>query len=226
MRLRNRRAWIDTVDFGRYSSREQMIFRIGVLAYGSLIDEPGKELEPLIRGRILNVTTPFPVEFARSSSSRDGAPTLVPIEDGGAQVTGVILVLDSTVEIQRAEDFVWRRETRNKCSDKHYSRHANPGPNTIAVERIRDFADVEIVLFTKIGANIKNRTPEHLADLAIRSARTEAGAKRKDGISYLISVKKQGIKTPLMPDYEAAILQKTKALTLDEAYRKIRQGDA
>jgi hypothetical protein len=47
-----------------------------------------------------------------------------------------------------------------------------------------------------------------------------------DGISYLISVKKQGIHTPLMPAYEAAILQKAKAQTLEEAYDKVRCGDA
>ena len=199
---------------------------IGILAYGSLIDDPGKELEPLIRNRISDVITPFSVEFARSSSSRDGAPTLVPIEDGGAQVLGVILVLDPTVEVQRAEDLVWRRETRSECSDKHYSRPANPGPNTVVVEKLRNLANVETALFTKIGANIKNRTPQYLADSAICSARREAGAKRMDGISYLISVKKHGIQTPLMPGYEATILQKAKAQTLEEAYDKTRSGDA
>jgi cation transport regulator ChaC len=200
--------------------------RIGILAYGSLIDDPGKELEPLIRERIPNVQTPFSVEFARSSSSRDGAPTLVPVEDGGAQVQGVIIVLDPRVEVRRAEDLLWRRETKNECSDEQYDPSANPGPNTVVVKHLQNLANVETVLFTKIGANVKNRTPEHLADLAICSARKEAGAKRMDGISYLISIKKQRIQTPLLPDYEAAILQKTKAQTLDEAYDKIRSGDA
>jgi hypothetical protein len=203
-----------------------MMSYIGILAYGSLIDDPGTELGPLISDRILNVMTPFSVEFARSSSSRDGAPTLVPIEDGGAQVLGVILVLDPKVDVPRAEDYVWRRETRNECSDKHYSRPTSPGPNTVLVEKLRNLAQVEIVLFTKIGANIRNRAPEYLADLAICSARREAGAKRMDGISYLISVKKQGIYTPLMPGYEANIIQKAKAQTLEEAYDKIRSGDA
>ena len=199
--------------------------RIGILAYGSLIGDPGKELEPLIRERISNVQTPFSVEFARSSSFRDGAPTLVPIQDGGAQVQGVILVLDPTLEVRRAEDFLWRRETRNERSDKHYSPPVNPGPNRVVVKHLQNLANVETVLFTKIGANVKNRTAEHLADLAICSARREAGAKRMDGISYLISVKAQKIQTSLMPDYEAAILQKAKAQTLDEAYDKIRSGD-
>jgi len=54
---------------------------IGILAYGSLIEEPGKEIEPLIRERRKGIKTPFSIEFARSSSTRDGAPTLVPVED-------------------------------------------------------------------------------------------------------------------------------------------------
>ncbi len=200
--------------------------RIGILAYGSLIDDSGKELEPLIRERIPDVETPFSIEFARSSSSRSGAPTLVPVEDGGAQVQGVILVLDPTVEVRRAEDLLWRRETRNECSDKHYRPIDNPGPDTVVIDHLQNLANVETVLFTKIGANVKVRTPEYLADLAICSARSKAGEKRMDGISYLISVKTQKIQTPLMPEYEAAILQKTKAQTLQEAYDKIRSGDA
>jgi hypothetical protein len=200
--------------------------RIGILAYGSLIDDPGKELGPLIHERVSNIETPFSVEFARSSSSRDGAPTLVPVEDGGAQVRGVILILEPTVEVRQAEDLLWRRETRNECSDKHYRLSANPNPNTVVVEHLQNLSNVEMVLFTKIGANVTNRSPDYLADLAIRSARKEAGVKRMDGISYLISVKKQGVQTPLLPDYEAAILQKTKAQTLDEAYDKIKSGDA
>ena len=200
--------------------------RIGILAYASLIEDPGKELETLIRERISDVQTAFSVEFGRSSSSRDGAPTLVPVESGGAPLQGTILVLDPAVEVQRAEDLLWRRETRNECSDKRYRPRDIPGPNTVMVEHLQNLANVETVLFTKIGANVKNRTPEFLADLAICSARSEAGEKRMDGISYLISVKIQKIQTPLMPEYEAAILQKTKAQTLQEAYDKIRSGDA
>ena len=208
------------------SSLTPLIKRIGILAYGSLIEDAGKELEPLLREKISDVQTPFSVEFARSSSTRDGAPTLVPVEEGGDRVQATMLVLDPGVEIQRAEDLLWRRETRNECSDQHYSATASPGPNTVVVERLQSVANVETVLYTKIAANIKNRTPEYLADLAICSARRGAGAKRSDGISYLISVRRQKIQTPLMSDYEAAILQKTKAQTLDEAYEKIRQANA
>lgn len=47
---------------------------VGILAYGSLIEEPGKEIEPRIIRRINDIETPFPIEFARSSKSRGGAP--------------------------------------------------------------------------------------------------------------------------------------------------------
>ena len=39
--------------------------RIGILAYGSLIDNPGPELEPNTAAKIEDVNTPFMVEFAR-----------------------------------------------------------------------------------------------------------------------------------------------------------------
>jgi hypothetical protein len=51
---------------------------LGILAFGSLIDNPGAEIEAALVGRKLNIRTPFGVEFARSSIKRGGAPTLVP----------------------------------------------------------------------------------------------------------------------------------------------------
>jgi len=63
-------------------------YRIGILAFGSLLDDPGAEISRLIERRIEPVTTPFKVEFARASISRDGAPTLVPVDQGGAAVAG------------------------------------------------------------------------------------------------------------------------------------------
>ena len=56
---------------------------IGILAFGSLINSPGAEIEAALIGRKLNVCTPFGVEFARSSIGRGGAPTLVPVQQGG-----------------------------------------------------------------------------------------------------------------------------------------------
>ncbi len=58
-----------------------MISTVGILAYGSLIDDPGAEIEPVILRRI-DCRTPFKVEFARASESRKGGPTLVPYDIG------------------------------------------------------------------------------------------------------------------------------------------------
>lgn len=43
---------------------------VGILAFGSLIDDPGKEIEAALVGRKANVVTPFNVEFARTSKKR------------------------------------------------------------------------------------------------------------------------------------------------------------
>ena len=82
--------------------------------------------------------------------------------------------------------------------------------------------DFGTVLFTKIGSNIEDPTPDHLAELAIRSARREAGAKGDDGISYLASVIARDVATPLLPGYRDAILRKIGAQDLEEAHRLAR----
>lgn len=198
---------------------------VGILAYGSLIEEPGKEIEPLIRERRERIETPFAIEFARSSSTRDCAPTLVPVESGGDRVYATILVLDDDVNPEKAGDLLWRRETRNECSDKQYTPPSKPNPNKMVVERLKNFAGIDIVLYTKLGANITDLSAAKLADLAIKSAKAAAGRAGKDGISYLISVKRQGISTPLMADYENEILRKTGASSLEDALSRLRNRD-
>ena len=76
--------------------------RIAILAFGSLIDDPGEELHPRIREQIEGIKTPFSIEFARSSSSRGGGPTLVPVDDGGSPVNAVLLALDPAVGLEEA----------------------------------------------------------------------------------------------------------------------------
>ena len=180
--------------------------RIGILAYGSLIEDPGVELKPLISEKIRDIETPFNIEFARKSSLRDDAPTVVPVEIGGAPVKAVILVLKKHVKMESAKDFLWRRETRNEKSDKHYTTPSNPTVNQVVAGVIDNLGGIETVLYTKVGANIDAPTPEKLAKLAIESAKQKSGSTGKDGISYLISLKGQNISTPLMPEYEEKIL--------------------
>ena len=198
--------------------------RIAILAFGSLIEDPGKELDPRIRERIDGIKTPFSIEFARSSGSRGGGPTLVPVDGGGTPVNAVLLSLDPAVGISEAMDLLWRRETRNESSGRPYVRPPDPGDDHVLIECLEDFRGFDVVLYTKIGANIEVPTPDRLAELAICSARGKAGANRNDGISYLTSVLRQRITTPLTPGYEAAILRKTGAGNLDEAHAKIRGG--
>ncbi|KAA0002692.1 MAG: hypothetical protein FE043_03755 [Thermoplasmata archaeon] len=192
---------------------------IGILAYGSLIGNPGNEIKNATENRIRNVKTPFKVEFARSSTGRDGAPTLIPVEDGGAYVNAVIFVLKEHVTEKEAKDMLYRREMNKVGSQSEYSPPENPGPNNVLVEEVDDFYGVDKVFYTKIGANIDDLTPQDLAKLAIESAKE--GAEKRDGISYLINAKKNGVRTPLMPEYEKEILRQTGTQSLEEAWETL-----
>lgn len=195
---------------------------IGILAYGSLIEDPGIEISPLIVERQTGVETPFRIEFARSSSSRNNAPTVIPVENGGSHVKATILVLEASATPQHAEDLLWRRETRNERSEKHYVRPTKPNPNRVIVESLGNFSGIDIVLYTSLGSNITDLSPTKLAELAVESAKADAGKDGKDGISYLISLKRQGISTPLMPVYESEILRLLNAKSLEAALRRCR----
>ena len=198
--------------------------RIAILAFGSLIGEPGKEISPIIRETIENVQTPFSIEFARASRTRGGAPTLVPVNAGGLPADAVLLVLDAAIGLGEAKSLLWRRETRKESSGETYSRPSSPSRNRVVVECIPNFRGCDAVLYTNIGANIEKLNADHLADLAITSARGEAGVDGKDGISYLASMIDHGVKTPLLPQYKSAILRKTKSGDLKEAHARIRKG--
>lgn len=192
---------------------------VGILAYGSLIDDPGSELDAVIRERI-ETETPFSVEFARkSSTTRNEAPTLIPVESGGAKVKAEVLVLEPTVTEAEATNMLYRRERHKVGEDIKYNPPKKPGKNTIVIERLTDFSHVDVVLYTRIGANIEKEdlTAEHLAQLAIQSARADAGKRGEDGISYLIDAKRNGIVTPLSTEYEEEILQQTGTKSLEDA---------
>jgi hypothetical protein len=191
---------------------------IGILAYGSLIEDPGEEISSLLIKRI-ETKTPFPVEYARKSRSRDFAPTLIP-HDNGISVNAQILVLKSDTLIQVASDILYKRETRK--SSGVYSRPTPVTNNSVLVEQLLNFEDVGTVLFTKIGSNIVDLTSETLAALAIESAKANAGANKKDGINYLISAKRNKIETKLTAEYESKILLLTNSANLEEAYEKCR----
>jgi len=190
---------------------------IGILAYGSLIPNPGAEIEPATVDRITGVETPFKIEFSRSSRVRDRAPTLVPVERGGARVSGVVLVLHEFVTETSAQDMLCRRE-RNRVGSGDVYADVDPADGDSAfLGRLDSFAGLDVVFHAALRANIVEPTPELLAHLAIGSAGAPSGATGRDGISYLMDAKDSGIVTPLMPAYEAAILRRTGARNLEEA---------
>lgn len=199
-----------------------MTHHIGILAYGSLIGEPGAEIGPVIARCIHNVETPLRVEFGRTSSTRDGAPTLVPVQKGGSQVVAKILVLQDDVSVQQAEDMLWRRETGNVGTGEPYPAPSEPGPNSVIVKELHSFQSIKTVLYTSIGANISNLSARALANLAIESAKATAGKCRRDGISYLAEMHRLGIRTPLSPEYEQEVLRQLEVDDLEAAWRAAR----
>ncbi|PJB20930.1 MAG: hypothetical protein CO114_08060 [Euryarchaeota archaeon CG_4_9_14_3_um_filter_38_12] len=182
--------------------------RIGIFAYGSLINDAGPEITPHIVKKI-DRDAPKPVEYARSSSSRGGAPTLV-FYDKGAIVKGKILVLDldnSKKNIDKAKEWLRKREG-NTC------------PKYIKIMQMDDF---ETVLYCDIPSNINPLVSDKLAELAIESVKKckVEGVPEKNGVRYLINSINNNIVTPLTKEYMNKILQKTNSSTLEEAEKKL-----
>lgn len=192
---------------------------VGILAYGSLIDDPGQEIEKATTETIRDVETPFRVEFARKSrKKRGGAPTLVPVDTGGAFVHAAIFVVNAAP--QQAVDMLWRRETHTEDREKGYPNPRAGLSDTVYVERLENFAGLDLVLYTRIGANIVPLTADRLAKLAIDSvAKAEPGM---DGISYLMDAKANGIVTALSEAYEREVLSRTGAASLSEALASLK----
>lgn len=170
--------------------------------------------------------TPFAIEFARSSGGRDGAPTLIPVERGGAKTQATILKLAEGTALAQSKDMLWRRETGKEESGKLYPKPTNPGPNQVVVRVHDGFQGLAHVLSTRIGGNMDPLTPESLASKAIDSARRPAGMERRDGISYLSNAIENGIVTPLTDAYRREILRQTGAGDLAMAWKACQAGGA
>ena len=192
---------------------------IGILAFGSLISDPGAELDAKLEKRILT-KTPFPVEYGRySGTTRGGAPTLVP-HDCGAPVDAEILVLDDTVGLAEAKDMLWRRE----CGKIGYCEKYNEGtsPNSVLVRQTNDPAFAGEILYTDFHCEGKIPVPT-AGDLARQAICSVGKAKRdRDGVTYLINSLAAGIQTPLSGEYQGEILKRTGAGSLQEALEVAR----
>jgi hypothetical protein len=186
---------------------------IGLLAFGSLILEPGVEIQPLLDRRI-PAQTPFPVEYARFSNTRGDAPTLVPHE-AGSSVTSEVLVLKSGVSLDQAKDLLWRRETRNEGTGKRYP--SGSSPKAVIIGHLENFQGIAHVLYTDFQAAGKIKHPD-LAELIRKSITSVQKADiGKDGLSYLLQALKCGIRTPLTDPYIQGVLEATGADSLQSA---------
>lgn len=190
---------------------------VGILAYGSLLEDPGAEIEKASVSTVSGIKTPFKVEFARSSTRRGSAPTLVPIECGG-EVNAKIFVVD--LPLAEAANCLYRRERNEVGSGLVYKEPKKVTPNTVLVKRLTEFGGVGTVFYTDIAANINPLTAERLAELAIGSARLQGND--RDGITYLMDAIENGIETPLTPAYAAEIMRRMEAASLEEALVKAR----
>ena len=187
--------------------------KVGILAYGSLIDDPGEEIRRVLVDTLRGIYTPFGVEFARSSRTRGGAPTLVPVSAGGACVAAAVLILDASSH--DAADMLWRRETRTADVTRGYAEPPAGNMNRMKIETLPEFAGLELVLYTSLPSNIEPLTAGHLADLAIASVACAPFG--LDGISYLMAAEANGIQTPLTGSYGREILLRTGTSSLAEA---------
>jgi hypothetical protein len=192
---------------------------VGILAYGSLIGDPGDEIKRLVVRRI-DIMTPFPVEFARYSKNRGGAPTVVPVTKGGDKVKAQILVLEQSVSVNDAKTLLWRRETNQMGSSEQYAKKQSR--NALRVCCLTDWEGVDTVLYTDFYADSKIRkpSPRNLAIRAIKSVRQAAG---RDGITYLLALKKAGVITPMTEEYERQIIKRTATSSLEQALIKCQQ---
>lgn len=200
---------------------ENIKYAIGILAFGSLIDNPGQEIYEIEIERV-DCETPFAIEFARTSSTRSGAPTLIPVETGGRVVKAKIIILNPEITIETAKSILWRRELHKTDRTENYIQIDNPGPNRVVVKVLEEFKNVQTVLYTSIGSNItQSLTSELLATSAINSILSQAGQQEKDGLRYLLSAKRNGIVTALSEEYENQILKKTETKSIEEAIEKL-----
>lgn len=193
--------------------------KVGILAFGSLIGDPGPELAPKITMRI-KCQTPFNVEYGRySGKTRGGAPTLVPHKNG-QQVSAEILVLEDAVSVAEARSMLWRRERRQEGTGQVYEEGTTP--NSVLVREFSEDPRVASVLYTDFldSGKIAEPAANDLAEKAIDSVRS--AGEGKDGITYLMNNIAAGIETPLTKNYKAGILERTGTDSLPGALRKLK----
>jgi len=197
--------------------------RAGILAYGSLRADPGPGLTPYVERRIA-LTTPFPVEYVRSSPTRAGAPVLVPVPAGyGAPAPAEVLVLAPEVDRATAGVLLQRRKLDRASDDAMWFA---TDAEEMAVRELSGFAGLPVVLYAAGAPNLPEVIPDDipvaekadsLATARRASLTPDTAAAGHDGIGYLADAIAQGIVTPLTEPYRQAILRLTGAADLAAA---------
>ena len=200
-----------------------MLQTVGILAYGSLISNPGFEIKEILISTKCVDETPFPVEFARRSGAnkekgRGGAPTLVPYPDG-RNVRAQVFVVNASVD--EVTNRLYRREIGKVGEkDRCYEHTHNPKRDPVIVDRLEGHFGLHIVLYVRICANIHKPTAAKLASYAIESvAKAEPD---KDGITYLKDAMAADIETPLTGAYAKEIMRRTDTNCLADALKKVK----
>lgn len=195
--------------------------KIGILAFGSIINNPDKEIEAATESKINDIITDFKIEFARTSSTRKKAPTLAVVCDGGSFVKGTLIILKENIELGEAKNILLRREC-DKVGDKST---IYTGPkNWMEIKESRAYDGCETIIYASMTQNITNPTAKKLAEFAIKSTeeKPHKNGTRSDGIQYLYDIKAMGITTPLMKEYEEEILIQLRVDSLEMALEKTK----
>ena len=209
---------------------------IGILAYGSLITHPGQEIASVLDHVIPDVMTPFPVEYARKSGTRAGAPTLVPVPIGcGTPVKAVVLVLKKYTRKKKAQNFLYRRELHQEGDleviyDDQVQRQKR---DAMVIETMKNQFGLSVIYYTSLKPNFTEildtkRTQEEKVELLVRAAidsvTQETYKKGMDGIQYLADNIEAGVVTALTEPYAQAILNKVRNVSnLGQARKLIAQ---
>jgi len=91
----------------------------------------------------------------------------------------------------------------------------------VRIECLASFDASDHVICARLPA-VLEPDPVDLARRAIASARASSGAEGRDGITYLMGARANGIETPLTPAYEKEILRQTATTSLSDAHTAAR----
>jgi hypothetical protein len=175
--------------------------QVAILAYGSLIEDPGYELAPLVVDREER-TTPFRVEFCRASRRWGEGPVLAP-HPAGAYVAGELLVLHPGVGLGRAMELLRRREGM---------------PPADAVVEV-GAAGRLVIIAAALPHNLPR--PDMRPRALARRAATSVVRGPRNGVAYLRAVLATRVRTPLTQPYADELLSLSQASTLEEAERRL-----